>query len=100
LPIFFTLLAGVSIHACRKTGRHIVAMKSDKEIFKSLIEPLLAQPVREAPKKQRLHKGPSRIGDEEPVFDIPKIIARNRYCKQVSFPLVLVVANFILCISY
>jgi hypothetical protein len=75
-------------------------MESDKEIFKSLIEPLLAQPVCEAPKKQRLHKGPSRIGDEESVFDIPKIIARNRYCKYVSFPLVLVVANFILCISY
>jgi hypothetical protein len=56
-------------------------MESDKEIFKSLIEPLLAQPIREALKKPRLHKGPSGIGDEEPVFDIPKIIARNRYCK-------------------
>jgi hypothetical protein len=56
-------------------------MELDKEIFKSLIESLLAQLVREAPKKQWLHKGPSRIGDEEPVFEIPKIIARNRYCK-------------------
>jgi hypothetical protein len=56
-------------------------MEADKEIFKSLIEPLLAQPIREAPKKQRLYKGPSRISDEEPVFDIPKIIACNRYCK-------------------
>jgi hypothetical protein len=26
LLIFFTLLAGASIHACRKAGRHIVAM--------------------------------------------------------------------------
>jgi hypothetical protein len=66
----------VSIHACRKAGRHIVAMEADKEIFKFLIEPLIAHPVRKAPKK-----GPSRIGDEEPVFDIPKIVARNRYCK-------------------
>jgi hypothetical protein len=81
LLIFFTLLAGASIHACRKVGRHIVAMELDKEIFKSLIESLLAQLVREAPKKQWLHKGPSRIGDEEPVFEIPKIIARNKYCK-------------------
>jgi hypothetical protein len=56
-------------------------MEGDKEIFKSFIEPLLAQPLREAPKKQRLHKDPFRISDEESVIDIPKIIAHNRYCK-------------------
>jgi hypothetical protein len=75
----------VSIHACHKAGRHIVAMESDKEIYKSLIEPLLAQPVREAPKKPRLHKGPFGIGDEEQVFDIPNIIARNGYCIKFHF---------------
>jgi hypothetical protein len=58
-----------------------VAMEANKEIFKSLIEPLIAHPVLEASKKQWLHKGPSRIDDEEPVFDIPKIVAYNRYCK-------------------
>jgi hypothetical protein len=81
LLIFLTLLAGASIHACHKAGRHIVAMEADKEIFKSLIEPLLGQLVCEASQKQRLYKGPSRISNEEPVFDIPKIIARNSYCK-------------------
>jgi hypothetical protein len=58
-----------------------VAMEVDKKIFKSLIEPLLVQLNREAPKKQQLYKGPSRINDEKPVFNIPKIIAPNRYCK-------------------
>ena len=69
----------MSIHACRKAGRHIVAMELDKEIFKSLIEPLLAQPICEAPQKPQFHKEPSRIGDEEPVFDISKIIVRKKY---------------------
>ena len=78
---FFALLAGVSIYACCKAGYHIVAIEANKEIFRSLIEPLIAYPIIEAPKKQRLHKGPSRIGDEEPIFDIPKIVAYNRYCK-------------------
>jgi hypothetical protein len=81
LLIFLTLLTGASFHACRKARCHIVAMEEDKEIFKSLIESLLTHPICEAPKKQRLHKGPSRIDDEEPVFDIPKIIPHNRYCK-------------------
>jgi nickel-dependent lactate racemase len=32
--------ARASIHACRKADRHIVAMEGEKEIFKSLLEPL------------------------------------------------------------
>jgi hypothetical protein len=36
-------------------------MEADKEIFKSLIEPLFAQPVREASKKQRLIRTPLEL---------------------------------------
>ena len=56
-------------------------MEGDKEIYKSLIEPLIIQPVCEVPIKQWLHNNTFRIGDKESVFDIPKIIARNRYYK-------------------
>jgi hypothetical protein len=49
--------------------------------IKIFLNPLITHPVRKAPKKQRLHEGPSRVGDEEPIFDISKIVARNRYYK-------------------
>jgi hypothetical protein len=81
LLIVHILFVGASIHACRHVSRHILAMEGDKEIFKFLIEPLISQPIHEISKKQQLHKCTSIIGDEEPVFDIPKIIARNRYNK-------------------
>lgn len=33
-------IAGASIHACRRSGRHIVAFESDPLIFKAVLAPL------------------------------------------------------------
>jgi nickel-dependent lactate racemase len=81
LLIFHTLNARASIHACCKAGRHIVVMEGDKEIFKSLLEPLIVKPVVEVSKKQRLHKVTSIVDDEEEVLPTPKIVPCNRFCK-------------------
>jgi hypothetical protein len=56
-------------------------MEGDKEIFKSLLEPLIVKPVVEVSKKQRLHKVTSIVDDEEEVLPTPKIVPCNRFCK-------------------
>lgn len=33
-------LAGASITACRATGRHILALEKDKEIFEAILQPM------------------------------------------------------------
>jgi len=33
-------IAGASITACRGTGRHIVALEDDKEIFNAFLKPM------------------------------------------------------------
>jgi hypothetical protein len=37
--------AGVSIHACKQTGRHLVALKSDVDIFEGVLKNLIADPT-------------------------------------------------------
>jgi hypothetical protein len=46
--------AGASIHACRRSGRHIVAMEEDPTIFNDILQPLIVDPVAEGLKKQRI----------------------------------------------
>jgi hypothetical protein len=43
--------ARVSIHACRKTSRHYVAMEEDEDIFKALLQPLIIENVSQVFKK-------------------------------------------------
>ena len=52
LLIVHILFVGASIHAYCHAGCHIMAMEGDKEIFKFLIEPLIAQHVHKVLKKQ------------------------------------------------
>ena len=56
-------------------------MEGDKEIFKGLLEPLIADPVSEALKKQRLEPT-----DNTPILEgaeLPPtvVVPLNRYCK-------------------
>ena len=36
----FILLLGATIHACRSSGRHIVALERDADIFKEVLMPM------------------------------------------------------------
>jgi hypothetical protein len=56
-------------------------MEGDKEIFKGLLEPLIADPVSDAIKKQRLDPT-----NNTPILEgaelAPTVVVRvNRYCK-------------------
>jgi hypothetical protein len=72
---------GASVHACRKAGRHFVAMEADQMIFKAILEPLIVDSVTEVFKKQRLNaqEASQNLVDEE--FADTVIVARNRFCK-------------------
>jgi hypothetical protein len=74
-------IEGASVHACRKAGRHFVAMEGDKEIFKAILEPLIVDTVTKGFKKQRLD-GPDAADDEElEELPDPVFTPLNRYCK-------------------
>jgi hypothetical protein len=72
---------GASVHACRKAGRHFVAMEGDEEIFKAILKPLIVDTVTEGLKKQRID-GDDAVDDAE-VEELPDpvFIPLNRYCK-------------------
>jgi hypothetical protein len=74
-------IEGASVHACRKAGRHFVAMEGDKEIFKAILEPLIVDTVTEGFKKQRLD-GIDAAADVD-LEELPDAIIKplNRYCK-------------------
>jgi DNA modification methylase len=74
-------IEGASVHACRKTGRHFVAMEGDKEIFKAILEPLIVDTVTEGFKKQRLD-GIDAAADVD-LEELPDAVIKplNRYCK-------------------
>ena len=40
-----SLLAGACIMACRGTGRHIVALEGNKDIFNAILKPMKKPPV-------------------------------------------------------
>jgi hypothetical protein len=74
-------IEGASVHACRKAGRHFVAMEGDKEIFKAILEPLIVDTITEGFKKQRLD-GIDAAADVD-LEELPDAIIKplNRYCK-------------------
>jgi hypothetical protein len=74
-------IEGASVHACRKAGRHFVAMEGDKEIFKAILEPLIVDTVTEGFKKQRLD-GIDAAADVD-LEELPDAVIKplNRYCK-------------------
>jgi hypothetical protein len=58
-----------------------VAMERDEEIFKAILEPLIAAPVFEGSKKQRLDANPTiEVLEVEELANIV-IVPLNRYCK-------------------
>jgi hypothetical protein len=72
---------GASVHACRKAGRHFVAMEGDEEIFKAILELLIVDTVSEGLKKQRID-GDDAVDDVE-VEELPDLVFTplNQYCK-------------------
>jgi hypothetical protein len=74
-------IEGASVHACRKAGRHFVAMEGDKEIFKAILEPLIVVTVTEGFKKQRLDAIDAADGVELEELPDALIQPLNRYCK-------------------
>lgn len=68
---------GASLLACRTLGRHIVALEEDSEIFKLILEPLLA-----TSKKQQASS--STLPSEDPEDDVvvlESIPKRSRFSK-------------------
>jgi hypothetical protein len=74
-------IEGASVHACRKAGRHFVAMEGDKEISKAILEPLIVDTITEGFKKQRLD-GIDAAADVD-LEELPDAIIKplNQYCK-------------------
>jgi hypothetical protein len=56
-------------------------MEGDKEIFKGLLEPLIADPVNEAFKKQRLEPTNNTPILEGAELAPTAVVPLNRYCK-------------------
>jgi hypothetical protein len=81
LLITSLVFAGASVHACRKAGRHFVAIEGDKEIFKAILEPLIVDPVSDALKKQRPEATSTAHDIELEELEDPVILPLNRYCK-------------------
>jgi hypothetical protein len=74
-------IEGASDHACRKAGRHVVAMEGDKEIFKAILEPLIVDTVTQGFKKQRLDV--IDTADDVDLEELPDAVIKllNGYCK-------------------
>jgi hypothetical protein len=70
--LFYIAIAGASVHACRKAGRHFLALEDDEVIFNSILKPLIVEPLTEVVKKQRL--------DDEAELPAPVIVRQNRFC--------------------
>jgi hypothetical protein len=69
------------VHACRKAGRHIIALEDDELIFSSILKPLIVQPLIEVVKKQLLDKAvETDNSDEEMEVEAPVIVRQNRFC--------------------
>ena len=79
LPTVFIL--GATVHACRKAGRHFLAMEEDEDIFNCVLQPLIKVLDVDANKKPRVDDVVS-LGDpnEEVEPSAPTIVRLNRYC--------------------
>ena len=75
------MILGATVHACRKAGRHFIAMEEDGDIFKSVLQPLIKLPDVDVNKRQRVEDVVS-LGDpdEEVEPSAPTIVRQNRYC--------------------
>jgi hypothetical protein len=77
---FMDFISGATVHACRKSGRHFLVMEEDEAIFKSVLKPLILEPVVEVSKKQCFEGEISLGASEEEVEPTPPTIVRlNRY---------------------
>jgi hypothetical protein len=74
-------IEGASVHACRKAGRHFVAMEGDEVIFKAILEPLIVDTVTEGFKKQRIDGVDAADDVEVEELPDPVFTPLNRYCK-------------------
>ena len=57
LWISLILLLGMTIHACHSSGRHIMALEFDADIFKEVLMPMQdseSLPIRSAPRGRAL----------------------------------------------
>jgi hypothetical protein len=61
------------VHACRKAGRHIVALEDDEVIFNSILKPLIVEPLTVVVKKQRLDK-PVVTANSDDEEELPALI--------------------------
>jgi hypothetical protein len=61
------------VHACRKAGRHIVALEDDEVIFNSILKPLIVEPLTVVVKKQRLDK-PVVTANSDEEEELPALI--------------------------
>jgi hypothetical protein len=74
-------IEGASVHACRKAGRHFVAMEGDEVIFKAILEPLIVDIVTEGFKKQRIDGVDAANDVEVEELPDPVFTPLNRYYK-------------------
>jgi hypothetical protein len=74
-------IEGAYVHACRKAGRHFVAMEGDEVIFKAILEPFIVDSVTEGFKKQRIDGVDAADDVEVEELPNPVFTPLNRYCK-------------------
>jgi hypothetical protein len=74
-------IEGASVHACRKAGRHFVAMEGGSVIFKAILEPLVVDTITEGFKKQRIDGADAADDVEVEELPDPVFTPLNRYCK-------------------
>jgi hypothetical protein len=69
------------VHACRKAGRHIIALEDDELIFNSILKPLIVEPLTEVVKRQKLDNlAPTSNSDDEVELPTPIIVRQNQFC--------------------
>jgi hypothetical protein len=77
---FMDFISRATVHTCRKSGRHFLVMEEDEAIFKSVLKPLILEPVVEVSKKPRFEGEISLGASKEEVEPTPPTIVRlNRY---------------------
>jgi hypothetical protein len=77
---FMDFISRATVHVCQKSGRHFLVMEENEAIFKSVLKPLILEPVLEVSKKPRFEGEISLGSSEEEVEPTPPTIVRlNRY---------------------
>ena len=69
---FLNLFSGAYIHACRKSGRHLVGYEADDLIFNNILQPL-RELSSQKPVLGQSSQPPSLEDDDEP----PRKVARK-----------------------